>query len=506
MQLRLKRLEDRIVFDAAGAAADNADAPSADMPDDGADRLVLVDKALDGPDGIALPDDGAVVVEFDSRTDSLRELQDLITAACCADAIDSIVFAGYGSGDGTAMPLEAVLALAGSADTTDMATFLEHLSNALADHDNGTGTALDPDFPGADLEPILGETTGMTFAAASGPDDGDAADAVTYGADDDGDGDDDDDVAPMAGDENYIEDNGIIRFEESDRLIGVPSGFWDTVNWEIGRDPDGQAHRLQLEFTLYKNDTALNLSELLAFQNEVLPGGDNIIYMTIDDDTHQVYGAEFVNGKFVLTLYYVTTDAGGESLDNPYYAVMLGDGLLVDVHRFFDGDGVTQNVIFGVIPDGTTSDVFTLQLQATAATKDGVDLSGTYDKSINVKFPVDTDDGDDDGDITDPADDNYLEAHDIVRFEESNRYIESGSAFLDPDNWEIGDDPGGQANRLVLEFTLYKGDEIVDLFDILGFQGEINRVGDSSYYLKVDGVSYSTSGIQIDNGKLIIHA
>ncbi|MCD7895066.1 MAG: hypothetical protein LUG50_00145 [Planctomycetaceae bacterium] len=466
MQLRLKRLEDRIVFDAAPAAvADNAEPPPAETPDDGADRLVVVDQAVTEADWVDGPDDGTAVVVFDSRTDTLAELQDMISAACGDRDIAGVAFAGYGPADGADLSLDAVLALAGSGEVADLAGFLDALSDALADYHDGGGN-FDPDALDDGFGQILEETTGMPFAALGGTPDGDAAatalDGGLDGGGDDADGDDgaddDDDVGTLGADgagENYIEDNDIIHFEESDRVIGSGSAFREPGFMDFGQDLGGEAHKLYVEYTLYQNGLPLDLYDYLVFQNEMVPLAGNAVGMEIDGEYQPVYGSGFANGKFFLTLFYVTTDPDGAPIA-PYYAVMVGDGVMVSADRFFDGDDIHPNIIFATTPDGTTGDEFSLEMTASATTSDGISLAGTYEKTVNLKFPVDDGDDDGSGGGTLPPMDDYVNEHDLIHFEESGRVIEDGSAFREPGYLEFGDDTGGQAHRLLVEFSLYK--------------------------------------------------
>ncbi len=504
MQLRLKRLEERIVFDAAAAPVDTAEPPPVETADDGADTLIVVDKAMAAADGYTPPDDGSLVVEYDSRSDSLQELQDMITAACGDTAVDSIVFAGYGSDGGAALSLEAVLALAGSGDATDLATFLDHLAAALQDH-GGDDNALDPDLTGDGFGQLLEETTGMPFASRIGPQDADAPDTDTDdGGDDSGEDDDDDDVAALGAEENYINNNNIIHFEESDRVIEGGSAFREPGKLEFGTDPGGQAHQLLLEFSLYKNGELISLYDYLAFQNDLAPMSDSIIGIEIDGVMVPLDGLDFSDGKFCITLYYVTTDPEGVALADPYYAVMAGNGILVDVNRFFDGDGSTPNIIFSDTPGGTTSDVFNLKLRASAKTSAGKPLPGEFEGSAEQNFPVDPDDGDDDGgDDPAPPSDDYFENNEIIHLEESDRVIEPGSSFREPGYLDFGEDAGGQADRIILDFTLYKNGEPVSLTDYLEVQGNIIKQG-QSYYYKLDNVNYSLSALMSD-GKLNLY-
>lgn len=174
----LTRLEDRIVFDASPVAV--ADAPDAanetpDSPEEterAVDKVLVVDMAVDNAEALAsAARDDVQVVRYDSRTDSLARLQELIAEACAGSTFASIAFAGHGEAGRLFLASDAAIDLQTLVDNPDLAVFFEALSGYLSE--GGRVDLLGCDVAsgdaGEELIATLEELTGIDFAASDDP-------------------------------------------------------------------------------------------------------------------------------------------------------------------------------------------------------------------------------------------------------------------------------------------------------------------------------------------------
>lgn len=174
----LTRLEDRIVFDASPIAV--ADAPDAanETPDSpeaaerAVDKVLVVDMAVDNAEALAsAARDDVQVVRYDSRTDSLARLQELIAEACAGSTFASIAFAGHGEAGRLFLASDAAIDLQTLVDNPDLAVFFEALSGYLSE--GGRVDLLGCDVAsgdaGEELIATLEELTGIDFAASDDP-------------------------------------------------------------------------------------------------------------------------------------------------------------------------------------------------------------------------------------------------------------------------------------------------------------------------------------------------
>lgn len=171
----MMRLEERIVLDAAADRDDGAD-------DAASGHILVVDNSLDGSDAlIQAAGDGVVVVQYDSRSDTLDTLLDRIRdAGDGIDAIASIAFANHGDAGSLNLAADGALTLSELAENEDVAAFWSAVAEMLAD--DGTIDILSSDFyqseEGQELLAALEALTGVDFTSP-----GDQADQIDYEGD-----------------------------------------------------------------------------------------------------------------------------------------------------------------------------------------------------------------------------------------------------------------------------------------------------------------------------------
>lgn len=156
-------LEQRIVFDAA-PGADSSGEVVADPV-----RVLLVDSQIDNAQALAAAaQDGVLVLEFDSRNDTLADIESLIRDAVGDRSVDSIGFAGHGESGAFSLGSDGFVDLSSITDNPDLIAFFESIGGLLTA--DGRIDLLGCDIAsgemGAELIETLERLTGLDFAAS----------------------------------------------------------------------------------------------------------------------------------------------------------------------------------------------------------------------------------------------------------------------------------------------------------------------------------------------------
>lgn len=162
----LMRLEERIVLDGVQGSDHDGDS---DGPDAAPDRILVVDSSVNGADVLsAAARDNVVVVNYDSRYDSLDSLFNKIVSAGEGLDIHSIAFANHGIAADMQLAVDGRLSLETLSDNPDIVAFWQGVASMLVD--DGRIDLLSCDFyrgdEGRDLLAALEALTGVDFAAS----------------------------------------------------------------------------------------------------------------------------------------------------------------------------------------------------------------------------------------------------------------------------------------------------------------------------------------------------